>query len=70
MKTTLSILASMIITCITLIVLAVCISLTFGLMYIDVVHSVPFCVTAFFSGLCIMIYAGHETYELLEKKGY
>jgi len=70
MKTTLSVIASMILTSLTLMVLAVCISLTFGLMYIDVVQSVPFCIFAFFAGVGMLIYSGHEAYELLEKKGY
>ena len=70
MKTTLSVLASMIFTCLTLTVFAASISLTFGVKYIDVVHSMPFAVVAFFGGLMTAIYSGHEFYELLEKRGY
>jgi len=70
MKTTLSVIASMICTSVTLAVLAASISLTFAINYTDVVHSVPFCVTGFFTSVAVMIYSGHECYELLEKKGY
>jgi hypothetical protein len=70
MKTTLSIITSIIITSVTLMVLALCISLTFGLAYTDVSQSVPFGIIAFFTSIAMLIYSGHETYELLEKKGY
>lgn len=70
MKVTVSILASMVCTSITLAVLAACISLLFCINYVDVVHSVPFGVLSFFTALAVLIYSGHECYELMEKKGY
>lgn len=70
MKVTVSVFASMICTSITLAVLAACISLLFCINYVDVVHSVPFGVLSFFTSLAVLIYSGHECYELMEKKGY
>ena len=70
MKVTVSILASMVCTSITLAVLAACISLPFCVPYTQVVHSVPFGVLSFFTALAVLIYSGHECYELMEKKGY
>jgi hypothetical protein len=68
MKLIKTFLASIIATALILTVLAICIAILFSVKYSDVVHSVPFCIFAFFTSIMLMIAIGQEVYDYLDNR--
>jgi hypothetical protein len=53
-----------------MVIIALCVSLTFDVPYTEVVHSVGYGVFSFFAVIALPMITGREVYEYMEEKGY